>query len=175
MYLCRLDGRYCGYIPFAEFLPLHASFPLIQFARLTTTFPRSLTVSISYHQMQTMRLTVKLYGILHWVPWKQILGQRFVYRKFIRDCVKNHIWKEKKAAAQQSLEKLNCSVVVKKLWPTPTGCSVLGRLSRGVPSRGRWDQYTVPCIYELLDVGYSQGQARTWAKIDRLASSQLPW
>lgn len=33
---------------FRQSIPIHAYFPLIRFARLTTAFPRSLAVSILY-------------------------------------------------------------------------------------------------------------------------------
>ena len=128
--------------------------------------------------MHHMRLKVKLHGISHWVPWKHILRQRFANSRFIRECFKYNkynTWKEKKEAGWQSWKKLNCNVVAKETSTNTTGCSVLGRLFRGVPSGGRWDQYVMSCICGSLYAGCTLGQAIPWTKMGRTTSSQLSW
>lgn len=108
-------------------------------------------------------------------PENRFLGKDLHTDDLLGNIFKKNIWKEEKEAGWQSWKKLNCDVFTKETSTNSTGCSVLGRLFRGVLSGGRWDQYIVSCTYESLDVGYTQGEAIPWAKMGRTTSSQLSW
>lgn len=161
--------------------PYHAYSPLIQFMRLTTPFPRSLEVSILYViQIAVIRcitwdLKSCYMASYSGFPENRFLGKYLHTDNLLGSVFKNNTWKEKKEAGWQSWKKLNCNVFAKETSTNTTGCSVLWRLFRGVPSGGRWDQYIVSCIYVLLDVGHTQGQAIPWAKMGRTTNSQFSW